>query len=90
MRRALRALARILIGLPLALISPVLLIVAAVALACCDLIARLRPRKPLPADTQPDTLAASIVIPNWNGRDLLEKYLPSVIAAAAQRNGSAK
>ncbi len=24
---------------------------------------------------------ASIVIPNWNGRDLLEKYLPSVIAA---------
>ena len=88
MRRALRALARILIGLPLALISPVLLIVAAVALACCDLIARLRPRKPLPADTQPDTLAASIVIPNWNGRDLLEKYLPSVIAAAAQRNGS--
>lgn len=24
---------------------------------------------------------ASIVIPNWNGRDLLEKYLPSVISA---------
>ena len=24
---------------------------------------------------------ASIVIPSWNGRDLLEKYLPSVIAA---------
>ena len=24
---------------------------------------------------------ASIVIPNWNGRELLEKYLPSVVAA---------
>src|SRR3990170_1192079 len=24
---------------------------------------------------------ASIVIPNWNGRDLLEKYLPAVAAA---------
>src|SRR5947207_5868004 len=24
---------------------------------------------------------ASVVIPNWNGRDLLEKYLPSVIEA---------
>ena len=28
-------------------------------------------------------LRASAVIPNWNGRDLLEKYLPSVIAAFA-------
>ncbi len=25
----------------------------------------------------------SVVIPTWNGRDLLEKYLPSVAAAAA-------
>jgi len=24
---------------------------------------------------------ASIVIPNWNGRELLEKYLPSVVEA---------
>jgi len=28
------------------------------------------------------------VIPNWNGRDLLEKYLPSVIAAAQRVSGS--
>ena len=27
----------------------------------------------------PRTDAASIVIPNWNGRELLAKYLPSVI-----------
>src|SRR5208283_5037198 len=39
-------------------------------------------------NTQPDTKAATIVIPNWNGRDLLEKYLPSVIAAAEQAPGS--
>jgi GT2 family glycosyltransferase/glycosyltransferase involved in cell wall biosynthesis len=88
MRRTLGAMWRILIGLPLALLSPILLIIAAGALGLCDLMALLRRRSPLPADTQPDTRAASIVIPNWNGRDLLEKYLPSVIAAAAQREGS--
>ena len=27
--------------------------------------------------------AASVVIPNWNGRDLLEKYLPSIETALA-------
>ncbi len=36
----------------------------------------------------PSTGAASIVIPNWNGRDLLEKYLPSVIAAIQSSPGS--
>ena len=30
---------------------------------------------------------ASVVIPNWNGRDLLEKYLPSVVAALAGNPG---
>ena len=44
-------------------------------------MAWLKPRKTLPQDTAPDARAASVVIPNWNGRDLLEKYLPSVIAA---------
>ncbi len=28
-------------------------------------------------------IAASVVIPNWNGRDLLERYLPSVVEALA-------
>ena len=27
--------------------------------------------------------AASVVIPNWNGRDLLAKYLPSIVTALA-------
>jgi GT2 family glycosyltransferase/glycosyltransferase involved in cell wall biosynthesis len=79
---------RLLTGLPLALLSPLLLIAAAISLAVTDLIARWRPRRKLPEDSAPDTAAASIVIPNWNGRDLLEKYLPSVVAAAARVPGS--
>jgi GT2 family glycosyltransferase len=31
----------------------------------------------------PRTHAASVVIPNWNGRDLLEKYVPSIVTALA-------
>ncbi len=63
--------------------APLLLLSAALALAGADLLALLRPRRPLPADEQPSNRAATFVIPNWNGRDLLERYLPSVIAAAA-------
>ena len=47
-----------------------------------DFATMLTPRKKLRREAQPDTRKASIVIPNWNGRDLLEKYLPSVLAAA--------
>ncbi|HTW63280.1 MAG TPA: glycosyltransferase, partial [Bryobacteraceae bacterium] len=38
-------------------------------------------RKTLAPSRRPDNSSASVVIPNWNGRDLLEKYVPSVIAA---------
>ena len=79
---------RILSGLPLAIISPVLLFIAAAGLAVTDLFARLAPRRKLDQDTRPDTSSAAIVIPNWNGRDLLDKYLPSVIAAAQRVSGS--
>lgn len=88
MRRTLGALWRLLKGLPLALIAPVLFILAALALFLTDLIATLRPRKSLAPSTRPASTAASIVIPNWNGRDLLEKYLPTVLAAAQQCRGS--
>ena len=53
----------------------------------CDIVTRRRKPSP-PRDSQPDTSAATIVIPNWNGRDLLEKYLPSVVAATGQVPGS--
>jgi len=82
-----RALFRILKGLPLALISPFLLFLVAAGLAFSDLVTKLLSRR-VPAPTKPDTSAASIVIPNWNGRDLLERYLPSVVAAAGRVTGS--
>jgi hypothetical protein len=79
---------RILKGLPLALAAPVYLALAALGLLLADAIASLRGRNRLPAGTKPATAAASIVIPNWNGRDLLEKYLPSVIASTEDHPGS--
>ncbi len=88
MRRSLQAAWRIVKNLPLAFLTPFLLIFSGIALFCSDLLLRLLPRKPPPGDTAPRPGAASIVIPNWNGRDLLEKYLPSVLAAAEQCPGS--
>jgi O-antigen biosynthesis protein len=75
---------RLLKALPLLLLSPFLMGLAALTLALVDLCWRLlgkrcpeeQPAKPVPG-------AASVVIPNWNGRDLLEKYLPSVVEALA-------
>ncbi len=75
--------ARFLWALPLLLVSPILIVVPLAALLVADLLWLLfgqrRPRQ----DRQPNTRSASVVIPNWNGRDLLEKYLPSVITALA-------
>jgi GT2 family glycosyltransferase len=60
------------------------------ALVVTAALGRMR-RKPAPLNKQPSRAPAqtpaawrapaSIVIPNWNGRDLLEKYLPTVVAA---------
>jgi O-antigen biosynthesis protein len=74
---------RLLRALPWLLLSPFLLAIAALAMLAADLIALCSRRRPLAESTIPDTSAATVVIPNWNGRDLLEKYLPSVIAALA-------
>ena len=45
-------------------------------------------RRRLPPDSIPATHAASLVIPNWNGTDLLERFLPSWVAAIAGHPGS--
>ena len=74
-------LGRILRNLPLLILSPLLIGVPMLAIALLDLLRGLTPKKPLPKSTRPNTTAASIVIPNWNGRDLLEKYIPSIIEA---------
>jgi GT2 family glycosyltransferase len=71
---------RLLRALPLLLLSPFLLAVSFLALVVAQLFRR---RRPLAESKAPRTDSASVVIPNWNGRDLLEKYLPSVVAALA-------
>jgi O-antigen biosynthesis protein len=89
MRRFAAGAWRILKGLPLAVIAPVGLAVSAMGLVVGDGFSFMRRRRvgnPPQAGGLPHTgkhKAASIVIPNWNGRDLLEKYLPSVVAAVA-------
>jgi len=67
--------------LPLAVLSPLLILIASISLATTDLLWKFLGRRRAPANSRPDNTAASVVIPNWNGRDLLEKYLPSVLAA---------
>src|SRR5712692_3968262 len=61
--------------------APPLLALAALALLATDLASLVRRRRSWPPDQQPSTHAASVVIPNWNGRELLERYLPSVQTA---------
>src|SRR5271166_5101900 len=78
-----RALFRLIRLAPLVLLSPVILIASVIAFALEDMVWTLIGRKQPRADTQPVTAGASVIIPNWNGRDLLEKYLPSVITALA-------
>ncbi|MDX2154745.1 MAG: glycosyltransferase [Bryobacteraceae bacterium] len=78
-----RAAARFLQALPLLLLSLPVLAIAALTLALTDLVWVLFGRRREDGCTPPDRSCASVVIPTWNARDLLEKYLPSVIAACA-------
>ena len=71
-------------ALPLLILSPFLMAISFLALALVDLFRVGQASRP--ADDRPGGLSprsASVVIPNWNGRDLLEKYLPSVVEALA-------
>src|SRR5580693_7221532 len=68
--------------LPAVIVTPFLVTIAAIGIAVCDIWWHLFGRRVAkPVNVKPDASAASVVIPNWNGRDLLEKYLPSVVAA---------
>ncbi len=73
---------RVLRDLPLLALSPLFILGPVLLLALTDLLRALVPRRLAP-ENRPQTDAASVVIPNWNGRDLLEKYLPSVVTALA-------
>jgi len=72
---------RLLRALPLLLLSPFLLMAAVAGIATLDLLWRIWGRRIPDKSPVPSTAAASVVIPNWNGRDLLGKYLPSVVEA---------
>ena len=68
-----------LLYLPLIILSPLLIVIPMAAIALADAFWYIAGRKRLLPAIRPSTLSASVVIPNWNGRDLLEKYLPSVV-----------
>jgi GT2 family glycosyltransferase len=70
-------------GLLLLIVSPVTMTIITLALLICDLLFWLFGRRKPPADSMPDTSAASVVIPNWNGRELLAKYIPPLLDALA-------
>jgi O-antigen biosynthesis protein len=82
------SLPRFLRSLPLLILAPVLLAISAAALAVADFAWLIFGRRARPANRQPETGAASVVIPNWNGKDLLERFLPSCLAALAGHPGS--
>ncbi|HXB71825.1 MAG TPA: glycosyltransferase [Candidatus Acidoferrales bacterium] len=73
---------RLVRALPLLILSPLLMAIGFLTLILTDIVGKLwrRPTARRPA-RRPDSTAASVVIPNWNGRDLLERYLPSVVEA---------
>jgi GT2 family glycosyltransferase/glycosyltransferase involved in cell wall biosynthesis len=88
-RKLVAILWRLLRALPLALVSPFLVLIPFLALTLADGFFWLfRKRRPLPADIATDNSSASVVIPNWNGRDLLAQYLPSVLEALRESPGS--
>jgi GT2 family glycosyltransferase/glycosyltransferase involved in cell wall biosynthesis len=80
---------RLLRALPLLILSPLIMAASLLALWLADVFSILvrwfRPARGNPAPQEPAEApsAASVVIANWNGRDLLARYLPSVIAALA-------
>lgn len=69
----------------LAVVSPLLLVISALGLAITDLCFLLWGKKVQAPEAlghgrlPPD--CATVVIPNWNGRDLLAKFLPSIVEA---------
>lgn len=82
------SLARFLRALPLLILAPLALAIGALTLAVTDLAWLIAGRRRKPENSTPDTRAASLVIPNWNGKDLLERFLPSWTAAIAGLPGS--
>ena len=70
------------------IVAPFLLLWSFLVLAVTDLAWILLGRRKVQENAAPRREAATVVIPNWNGRDLLEKYLPSVVTAMGSNPGN--
>lgn len=70
------------------LAAPLILLAAALSLAAVDLIFYLSGRRRLAFDTAPCRDSASIIIPNWNGSDLLSRFLPFLLRAVDVDRGN--
>ena len=79
---------RLLRATPLLLAAPFLLGLSALGLFATDIAWRIAGRRRPREDKAPTARAASLVIPNWNGRDLLEKFLPSWVESIREHPGS--
>ena len=62
---------------------PLMLAAVAMTLALVDLCFVITGRRRVPKNRIPDHRAASVVIPNWNGVDLLRANLPALMRAVA-------
>jgi GT2 family glycosyltransferase/glycosyltransferase involved in cell wall biosynthesis len=82
------ALLRFFKALPWFLLALPALAIAAAAIALTDFAWLLLGRRNRESDTQPNTRAASLVIPNWNGKDLLARFVPSWLEAIRNHPGS--
>ena len=78
-----KTLLRLLAAIPVMVAAPLIGISSLAALLLSDLLGRFKTHKPLPSDKRPNATCATVVIPNWNGRDLLEKYIPPLLEALA-------
>ncbi|MBV9268494.1 MAG: glycosyltransferase [Acidobacteriaceae bacterium] len=72
----------------LSLFSPFLAALAALVIAAEDFCFQLFGRKSAASEGAVRLAAASVVIPNWNGRHLLEAFLPSVMEAVLRNPGN--
>jgi GT2 family glycosyltransferase/glycosyltransferase involved in cell wall biosynthesis len=72
---------RLVRSFPYLILSPVVMLLSVAAMAITDLLWAIAGRKRTPPPERARNSSASVVIPNWNGRDLLAKYLPSVVEA---------
>jgi O-antigen biosynthesis protein len=86
--RWVRAAWRLVRGLPVATLAAVVQVFSFLALIAVDALVRKGKQVASSQSSVVSRRNASIVIPNWNGKELLEKYLPSVVKAMEARPGS--